>query len=81
MLKVKENASKSLMTEKSKKWFNKLKIKRLKELFDVIDVDKDGEISETCFLDAQLPQRTVVLLRPLIKQGKKLDFPSFLEQL
>ena len=74
-------ANKSLVNEKSRKLFNKLQLKRLKELFDEIDKDNDGEISENSFLCAPLPQRTITLLRPLIKQGKRLDFPLFLEQL
>ena len=50
MLKVKELANKSLMTEKSKRIFKHLHLKRLRELFDAIDGDKDGEISENSFL-------------------------------
>lgn len=81
MLKIKDQANKCLMTDKSKKLFNKLQLRRLKEMFDVIDGDNDGEISENSFLNAQLPHRTVALLRPIIKLGVKLDFSGFLEQL
>ena len=79
VLKVKDLANKCLMTDKSKKLFNRLQLKRLKELFDVIDGDNDGEISETSFLNASLPHRTMILLRPIIKLGIELDFNSFLE--
>jgi len=40
------------MTEKSKMIFKHLHLKRLKELFDLIDGDNDGEISENSFMQA-----------------------------
>jgi Ca2+-binding EF-hand superfamily protein len=52
---VKDLASRSLMTDKSRMIFKHLHLKRLRELFDSIDGDKDGEISENSFLQAQIP--------------------------
>ncbi len=52
MQRIKDVASKSLMTDQSKRIFKQLQIKKLRELFDLIDGDKDGEISENSFLQA-----------------------------
>lgn len=67
------------MTDTSKRIFEKLQLRRLKEIFDTIDQDHDGQISENSFEKAQLPQHTMAVLRPLIKQGRTLNFNEFLE--
>ncbi len=79
--KMKDQANKKWTSDNSKKIFEKLQLRKLKELFDQIDTDKDGEISENSFIKAELSKETLTVLRPLIKSGKRLDFNEFLEQL
>eukprot|EP00347_Sterkiella_histriomuscorum_P007035 403350497 len=78
---LKDKANQKWMTSTSQKIFEKMQIRKLKELFDIIDNDKDGEISENSFVQAQLTHESQQILRPLIKMGRKLDFNEFLEQL
>lgn len=80
-LKIKEKANKKWMNERSKKIFEKMHFRKLKELFDLIDSDKDGEISENSFNQASLSAEVMAILRPLIKLGKNLSFNDFLEHL
>ena len=37
------------MTDKSKKIFEKLQLRKLKDIFNEIDLDQDGQISENSF--------------------------------
>ena len=46
---MREQANKKWTSENSKRIFEKLHLRRLKDLFDLIDSDKDGEISENSF--------------------------------
>ena len=78
---VREQANKKWTSENSRRIFEKLHLRRLKDLFDLIDSDKDGEISENSFQRADLPKEALAVLRPLMKSGKKLGFTEFLEQL
>ena len=43
---MREQANKKWTSENSRRIFEKLHLRRLKDLFDLIDSDKDGEISE-----------------------------------
>lgn len=40
------------MSEKSKQAFQKFKIKKLRKLFEAIDMDNDGQISESGLIQA-----------------------------
>ncbi|CDW72638.1 UNKNOWN [Stylonychia lemnae] len=79
--KLRDQANQKWINDESKKLFQRLQLRKLRELFDMIDNDQDGEISENSFVQAQLSPQLQAVLRPLIKQCKKLDFNEFLEQL
>lgn len=78
-VRVREQANKKWTSDTSRKLFEKMHIRRLRELFDMIDTDRDGEISESSFVRADLPREALAVLRPLMKSGRKLDFSEFLE--
>ena len=58
-----------------------MKLKKLRALYEAIDVNNEGKITEESLLNAKLPMKTIALLRPLIKDGKTLDFGTFIDKL